>query len=114
MQLRRLANYGHFVLTLTAPDGRSWSGQAWNVFAALGDLRLQTEAEGVLICCNGARLTVSCSTMAADMSEGFCCEDFVKYERDGRPEIVDTLGESSSESIVTCAEQEKWFEDFSG
>ncbi len=59
-----------FVLTLLAPDDRSWSAQGWNMFTAFTNLRRQLDPLGLKLCCQGARTQAAISGMAADMGRG--------------------------------------------
>jgi len=109
-----IAPHRSYRLTLGAPDGRSWSAEAGNVFQCLLDLRGLVEPLGVRLCCNGSRRNAWCSGMQADMGQGLFVYLLTRPRTTDRPQQVDTLGAASPDDVVSVGEQRAWYEEWLG
>ena len=105
-------------LALSDGSGRTWEAIGGDVFEALMKLRLETEPDGVQLCCNGARRNAWSSFMQRDMGEGFSTYLLRLGEHNERPESVPTLAPAPAADVATVAEQiafhEQWLSELKG
>ncbi len=99
-------------LTLTAPDGASWSSEKGDVFECLLTLRDEIEPLGFRLCCNGARKDAWASGMLRDMGMGKSVYLLADARKGERPPQVGTLEAAPADMIVTVEEQRRWYADW--
>ena len=103
-----------FVLTLVAPDDRSWSAQGWNMFEAFTNLRRQLDPMGLKLCCQGARIQTAISGMVADMGRGMAVYRIEHGRVAARRDLVGIFDPAPVDEIGTVEEQaayrEQWLE----
>lgn len=97
-------------LTCVAPDGRSWSGEAEDVFQCLMEVRRKVESVGARICCNGARLDAWSSGMQRDIAMGHWCYLVAGVPKGQHPPSVKTLDPTDPDEAVLVEEQIAWHE----
>jgi hypothetical protein len=90
---------------------RAWTATGTDVFEALMNLRLDLEAEGVRLCCNGARRNAWASGMQRDMGRGRFVH-LLEKGTTGRPPQVRTLDAAPCGEIVTVQEQKDFHADW--
>ncbi|MGW2331546.1 hypothetical protein ACWC5C_38145 [Streptomyces sp. NPDC001700] len=73
--------------------------------ACLRKLRKDLEAEGFLLCCQGARPDIVLSGMQAQMTDGRFAYTFNPASRTINDETVDIFAPASAEDVVTTDEQ---------
>jgi hypothetical protein len=105
---------GRLVLSLSDGSGRTWTAAAFDAFDALMKLRLEAEADGVQICCNGARRNAWSSGMQSDMGVGFSTYLLRLGEHGERPESVPTLAPAPAADVATVEEQLAFHEEWLG
>jgi hypothetical protein len=101
-------------LTLDAPDGRSWSADAPDIFECLMEVRTQVEPLGLRLCCNGSRRNAWASGMLRDMGGGLAVYLLSLPRTSERPPQVDTLGPAAPGDVVSVAEQRAWYQEWIG
>ncbi|WP_049566705.1 hypothetical protein [Streptomyces sp. SBT349] len=95
-----------FVLRLRrGPDAAPVSFEATNLFAGLTKLRAHLEADGLVLCCQGARPDVTPSGLENQMSGGRYVYTFTPGTRAVNQEYVDIFAPAAREDVVTVAEQ---------
>jgi len=104
-----------FALALSDGSGRRWSAGGPDVFDAQLNLRRELEAEGIQLCCNGARRNAWSSGMQRDMGDGFSTYLLRLGEHGRRAESVPTLDSAPASEVTTVAEQlafhERWLSE---
>jgi hypothetical protein len=108
---QRPAGTDLYALRLTDDQGRVWEASGGDVFAALTNLRLQLEPEGVQICCNGARRNAWASGMQRDMASGLAVY-LLQLGQHGGPPFARTLDPAPCDECGTVAEQRAFFEQW--
>jgi hypothetical protein len=79
-------------------------------FACLISVRRELEAEGLVVCCQGARKNVWPSGMDRDMGAGLVAHVLTIGRKPRRDEHVRVLAPADAELIGTVTEQEQYFE----
>ncbi|MFD5319545.1 hypothetical protein [Streptomyces sp. NPDC127098] len=82
---------------------RSYAGS--NLFVCLTKLRKDLDAEGLLLCCQGARADVTLSGMEAQMTGGRFVYTFTPGARRVNQETVDIFAPAPAGIVVGPAEQ---------
>jgi len=100
-----------WTLELDAPDGRSWSAQASDVFKCLLILRRQPEPEAIRLCCNGARINAWASGMARDMGGGIQVYLVTLRQRPSLDDLVPTLYPAPLAEIAPTVEAQEDFNE---
>jgi hypothetical protein len=110
-----------WAMTLRAGDGRTWSAQADDMFAAFQEVRRATDAEGVKLCVNGARRDTYPSGMSRDMWGGLALYVLPAgkglnklWSRLRRKDLVFIFDPAPCDVIGTVTEQEKYFKKWAG
>lgn len=98
-----------WTLELGAPDGRSWSVEAGDVFECLLILRRQLEPESIRVCCNGARVNAWASGMARDMGGGNKVYILKPGQRPTRDDLVPTLQPAPPADVAPTVETQEVF-----
>jgi hypothetical protein len=94
-------------LELRLDDGRAVIADERDYFECLLTVRRQLQAEGLRVCCQGARRDVWPSGMARDMGSGLGA--YVLTSAPGRPELVAVFDPADLALIGTVEEQEAHF-----
>jgi hypothetical protein len=97
-------------LQLSLDDGRTFTAVAMDYFACLISVRRELEAEGLVVCCQGARKNVWPSGMGRDMGAGLVAYVLTIGRAPRRDEQVQVLAPADAELIGTVTEQEQHFE----
>jgi hypothetical protein len=95
-----------WLLTITSPDGRSWSAEGPDLFKALRALRRALDPLGIRLGVNGARRDAWASGMQCDMGEGRVVY-LLAEEQAGRPDQVSTLGPAPVSRVGTVDDQDQ-------
>jgi hypothetical protein len=109
--------FGISDIQLLLADGREFSGDGYDVEAALGVLRSQLDEVGLLLLCNRFRRDALVTSLSRQMSGGLSCY-LVKRRKDLNPdELVNCLDPAPRSEVVTGVEAEayisgwkEWFE----
>jgi len=96
-------------LELNLDDGRMLSASGSDYFACLVSIRRELEAEGIVVCCQGARKDVWPSGMARDMAAGLQAYVLTIGRTPLRHELVAIFDPADRKLIGTVAEQERYF-----
>jgi len=96
-------------LELTLDDGRAFTASGGDYFACLVSIRRELEAEGIVVCCQGARKDVWPSGMARDMAVGLQAYVLTIGRAPLRHEVVAIFDPADPRLIGTVAEQEHYF-----
>ena len=97
-------------LLLRAPDGRQWAAAGEDLHESLLALRRGLEADGILLCCNGARRNVHGSGMSRSMSGGEVAYALRRWRRSDVRDLVEVLDPAHCKDVVTIEEQQAWYE----
>jgi hypothetical protein len=108
------AHSDEFVLTLVAPDDRSWSARGWNMFEAFTSLREQLDPLGFKLCCQGARTRTAISGMAADMGRGMMVYRIKRGRVVARRDLVGIFDPAPVDEIGTVGEQAAYRQQWLG
>lgn len=92
-------------LRLAFPDGRIVESEGEDLFHALELVRLELEADGLLVCCQGARPDVYPSGMARQMSGGLRAYRHLPDRRPTRDDIVNVFDPADCHEVVTVDAQ---------
>jgi hypothetical protein len=76
-----------------------------DLFSALEAVRRQLEAEGLMLCCQGARPDVLPSGMARQMGGGRRAYRLRRDRRPDRTDLVDVFAPANCDDVVTVDEQ---------
>ncbi|MCT2589102.1 hypothetical protein LHJ74_03980 [Streptomyces sp. N2-109] len=79
--------------------------QAGDLFSCLMDLRRSLESEGLLLCCQGARLDVTSSGMLLQMTDGREAYTFDPSTRTVHEETVYILDPAPLSKVATVSQQ---------
>lgn len=85
--------------------GRSYVSEGVDSFESLVSLRRQLEADGLLLCVNGARSDVFPSGMSRQMGGGRKAYVLVPGRTPTTDDLVDILDPAPSGAVVTVSEQ---------
>jgi hypothetical protein len=94
-----------WALRLVLADGSVAEVVAADLFEALEKVRLQLEADGLMVCCQGARADVFPSGMARQMGGGRRAYRLRRDRPVGPADLVDVLDPAQPGEVVTVAEQ---------
>lgn len=93
-------------LTLHDGAGRSWTGEEWEQFEALRELRRRLDADSILIAVEGARPNSWASGMQRDMGGGTVCYQLAVPRSRARPPQARTLDPAPVGDVGTVADQD--------
>jgi hypothetical protein len=96
-------------LELNLDDGRVFSASDGDYFACLVSIRRELEAQGIVVCCQGARKDVWPSGMARDMAAGLQAYVLTIGRTPLRSEVVGIFDPADRKLIGTVADQEQYF-----
>lgn len=102
---------GEWLLTITSPDGKSWTAEGPDLFKALRALRRILDPLDIRLGVNGARRDAWASGMQCDMGEGRVVYLLVEGQA-GRPEQVSTLGPAPVSHVGTVQDQDRQLEQW--
>ncbi|WP_327001958.1 nitronate monooxygenase [Dactylosporangium sp. NBC_01737] len=97
-------------LLLRAPDGRQWAAAGEDLHESLLALRRALEADGILLCCNGARRNVHGLGMSRSMSGGEVAYALRRWRRSDVRDLVEVLDPADCKDVVTIDEQQAWYD----
>jgi len=95
-------------LQLTLDDGRTFKAAGFDYFACLISVRRELEAEGLVVCCQGARRDVWPSGMGRDMGAGLVAYALTIGRAPRQDEQVLVLAPADPDLIGTVADQEQY------
>jgi len=98
-----------WLLTITSPDGQSWTAEGPDLFKALRALRRILDPLGIRVGVNGARSDAWASGMQCDMGEGRVVY-LLAEDQPGRPAQVSTLGPAVLSHVGTVSDQDQHHE----
>ncbi|URM99439.1 hypothetical protein LUW76_36825 [Actinomadura madurae] len=111
-------------LTLQDGNGREWSAEADDLFAAFQEIRRSTDGEGIKLCVNGARRDAHPSGMSRDMGGGRMLYVLparrglrvllVLLRRRRFRSMVYIFDPAPCEAVVSVDEQVRYFKDWVG
>lgn len=91
-----------------APDGRSFEAGGADLFVALQEVRRQAEQQGVLLCCNGARVNARPSPQASAFGGGIVYL-LPSLRNPGPQDLVPLLAPAPARHVRTVAEQDAFW-----
>lgn len=86
-------------------EGRSFTADGPDLWNTLVVLRETLEANGIMLCCKGARADVWPSGMSGQMGDGRSAYQFTPGKRLSHDDLVDILGPTPCSEVVTVEEQ---------
>jgi len=92
--------------------GREATANADDFFEALCTIRLQLEAEGLLLFCYGASLNVYPSGMGRSMASGKAAYKMQAGKHARKADLVDIFSEGPDVIPATVAQQREFFNDW--
>jgi hypothetical protein len=104
--------HGACHLELILDDGRAFTAEASDYFDCLVSVRRDLEAEGLVVCCHGARRDVWPSGMARDMGAGLKAYVLTFGRAPGQGDLISIFAPADRAMIGTVAEQERRFEEW--
>ncbi|MET9861765.1 hypothetical protein ABZY93_21075 [Streptomyces smyrnaeus] len=106
VRITLLGTHPHRLLA-TREDGTNREFEAGNFFRCLSLFREELEQEGLLLCCQGARLDITISGMQAQMSDGLYAYTFDPGTRTVSQEEVYILDPAPFSQVGTVEEQRR-------
>jgi len=103
---------GRTSIKLIGPGGDTWAASGPIVWETVRTLRVQGEARGLRLCCNGARVDAHPSAMAISMGGGGKVYLLKKGRKVKRRDLVDIFGSAPEDKIGTVAEQDQFYNDW--
>ncbi|MDP9265797.1 MAG: hypothetical protein M3O91_06745 [Chloroflexota bacterium] len=99
-------------LKLSLDDGRAFTAESSDYFECLILVRRDLEAEGIVVCCQGARRDVWPSGMARDMGAGLKAYVLTIGRAPERGDLISIFGPADRELIGTVEEQRRHFREW--
>ena len=103
---------GNVLIRLVGPGGDTWTARGPIVWEAMKTLRLEGEARGLRLCCNGARIDAYPSRMGISMGGGEKVNLLRKGHSARRRDLVEIFGRAPADKIGTVAEQEQFYNEW--
>ncbi|MFI2430375.1 hypothetical protein [Streptomyces sp. NPDC018693] len=97
-----------WTIRVVASDGRSYEAGGADLFLSLQEVRRQTEEQGVLLCCNGARVNARPSPQASAFGGGMVYL-LPSLRNPGPEDLVPLLAPAPADQVGTVAEQEAFW-----
>lgn len=91
---------------LSSPEGDTWAAEADSLWAAVRDLRVRLDADGILLGLTASRPDVQPSRMSLQMGGGRMAYAVRLGHPAGRHDVVDILTPAELDAVSTVAEQE--------
>jgi hypothetical protein len=95
-------------LRVVLANGRVLEAEGPDLFGCLMEVRRHLEADGLLICCQGARRDVHPSGMARQMVSGRMAYRLPLDGQPGSDDLVDIFAPAMCDEVVTVADQLAW------
>jgi hypothetical protein len=105
--------HAQYRLRAVLGDHPAVEAEAGDCFAALRLIRSQFEADGIRLCCAGARRDVWASGMQRDMGQGLTAYVLSFPRTARRPPVVDIFEPALPELVGTIADQEQFYQQWS-
>lgn len=99
-------------LKLTLDDGRAFTAESSDYFECLILVRRDLEAEGIVVCCHGARRDVWPSGMTRDMGAGLKAYVLRLGRAPDRGDLISIFEPADRALIGTVAEQQGHFREW--